>query len=343
MAKRIFGIAVLVAFILGVCMSCNRKDNIFKVGILMESYEIDRWEKDKNLLVQEIEKLGGTVMVDVANGDDKLQIQQAIQMIKSGANVLIVVPVNVETSAAIVQAAHKNKVKVIAYDRLIRNCELDFYISFDNVKVGILQAEYLTRQCQGGYVLLNGPVSDNNSFLLRIGQLSILQPMIDKGQAILLYDAYMDAWKEEEAYYHMKECLERYGDTIKAVIAGNDALARGAIRVALENDSLLKNQICFAGQDADLASCKSIIKGIQTMTVYKPIMKTALTAAIIAKKLAANEKIFADTITSVNNNAKMVPTILIAPVAVDKNNIQEIVVKDAFIQAEDLSNSSGGI
>jgi D-xylose transport system substrate-binding protein len=336
MLKRI--IKSLFLFTLPLLLiTCNQKKDIYKVGLLMDDYVQERWLKDKDLLIKEINKLGGDVLIEVAKGDDEKQYQQAENLIKQGVDVLIIIPVNLETTSRIVEYAHSHDVKVIAYDRLIKNCDLDFYISFDNVQVGILQATTIYERCQkGNYALINGPTEDNNSFLLKLGWLSYLQPLIENNEVNVVYDVFVEKWNASEGYKHMGICMAEQNGNIDAVIAGNDDLASGAIKYYVEKDPTLTKTICFAGQDADLQSCKSIINGLQTMTVYKPLHEIAKTTAKVTYALVNDEKIDWENVTSINNNKKMVPTILISPIAVHKDNIKETVIADEFLMEAQL-------
>ena len=159
-----------------------------KIGLSIESLRVERWPKDRDIFIAEAEKLGAEVIVQSADGDERRQNEQAENMITQGVDVLVVIPKDSVAAAQIVQAAHADGIKVIAYDRLIRESEPDLYISFDNEKVGYLQAEYLYRQKpKGNYFLLGGVApTDNNAQLLRQGQMRALQPAIDSGDIRLV-------------------------------------------------------------------------------------------------------------------------------------------------------------
>ncbi len=318
--------------------SCQQDDTV-TIGLLMDEYQQERWSKDRDYLEEKVKEKGGVFLHRDAQGDADKQFEQAKGLIKEGADVLIVVAVKRAEAADIVDYAHKKNVKVIAYDRLITNCDLDFYISFDNVKVGQLQAEYLLEKCpKGSYAMMNGPLTDNNSYLLKIGQLSKLQPRTEMGDVAVIYDEFLNSYSKKEGYEHMEACVNLIGDSIDAVLAGNDQIARGAIAYYLENkDSLLGGKkVYFAGQDAELKSCQSIMNGVQTVTVFKPIRSIANTAATVSFMLARNQEIEADSITSINNNQRMVPTILLVPEIVHRDNIMETVVEGGYHSKEEI-------
>ncbi|MBN2273795.1 MAG: substrate-binding domain-containing protein [Bacteroidales bacterium] len=315
--------AILAAIFL---TGCSTKTTI---GLLMDNYETERWQRDKDMFIARINELGGTVVTDVANGDASLQYKQAEKMLEDGIDALVIVAVDQNEAAKIVALAHKYKVKVLSYDRLIRNCNLDLYISFDNVEVGALQAEYLTKVCpQGNYVLIGGAVTDNNSFLLKIGQMNVLQPLVERGDIRIVFDQFANRWAEEEGYRLMTECLAKK-QKIDAVIAGNDNLATGVLR-ALQEKGVYEN-IYIAGQDADLIACQRIVGGTQTMTVYKPIEAIATKSADFAMQMAAGEE-FKNLNLSVNNGKRMVPAVLLPAMVVNRETIRLTVVAEGYLK-----------
>jgi len=315
--------AILAAFLFSGC----HKTSV--IGLLMDSYETERWERDKDLFTSHVSELGGEVITDVANGDAAVQLEQARKMLEEGIDALVVVAVDQNEAAKIVELAHTYDVKVLSYDRLIKNCDLDLYISFDNVEVGTLQADYLTGVCpQGNYALIGGAVTDNNSFLLKIGQMNVLQPLVERGNIRIVYDQFANRWTEEEGYRLMKECLDLNRE-VDAVIAGNDKLVTGALRAIREEE--IDRTIYIAGQDAELMACQRIVGGEQTMTVYKPIEAIAAKAADFAMQLASGDK-FTNLNLSVNNGKRMVPAVLLPPMIVNKETIRLTVVADGYLK-----------
>ncbi|TRY23641.1 substrate-binding domain-containing protein, partial [Geobacillus sp. LEMMJ02] len=143
-----------------------------------------------------------------ANGDDAAQLSQAEQLISEGVDVLVVVPHNAEASAAIVEKAHKEGIPVISYDRLIKNAEVDYYVSFDNVRVGEMQAQAIVEKApKGNYVYIGGADTDNNAHLFRQGAMNVLKPLEEKGDIKIVYDQFSKDWKPEEALKNMENAL----------------------------------------------------------------------------------------------------------------------------------------
>src|SRR4030043_2334039 len=311
-------VILLVVLLPCLCMfnSCSRKK--VKIGLLMDNYEQDRWMRDRDYFIQKAEELGAEVLVEVADGNAAKQLEQAQKLLDEKVNVLVVVPADLNEAAKIIPLAHRYRVRVLSYDRLIKDCNLDFYISFDNVEVGALQAEYLTKICpEGNYAIIGGAKTDNNSFLLKIGTMKALEPLIEKGDIKIVYDQFVDRWTEENGYMNMNECLKT-NKKVDAVLVANDGLATG-VASALGEHGLL-GKIHVSGQDAELSACQRIIAGTQTMTVYKPIEAIAYKAADIAVRLANNDT-FEDLHMSVNNGKKMVPALLLPAMIVNRETI----------------------
>jgi D-xylose transport system substrate-binding protein len=152
------------------------KSGKIRIGLSMDTLKEERWQKDRDLFVKRAEELGAEVLVQAADGKDETQVKQAESLLTQGVDVLVVIPHNGEVAASIVEAAKRKNVPVISYDRLIRNSEPDLYISFDNEKVGSMQAQYLIEKApKGNYILIGGAQTDNNAKLFRNGQMKILR------------------------------------------------------------------------------------------------------------------------------------------------------------------------
>jgi D-xylose transport system substrate-binding protein len=320
----LFGFLIVLVF-----SSCFKETT---VGILFDSRENERWFKDEQLILEKFNEKEINALFRLANGDAQLQFQQAKELIDSGAQILIIAAVDLLEAAKIVELAHRNGIKVISYDRLIKDSSPDLYISFDNVEVGRLQAEYLTKICPtGNYAIIGGATSDNNSYLLRIGQMNVLQPLIEKGDINLVYDQFVDYWSEDSGYEHMKRILSKA--EVDAVVAANDQLATGAVRAIFETDSNL--HVYISGQDASLEACRNILQGEQTMTVYKPIEAiTEKTVDITLRML--NDQPIPENTTVIHNGFKLIPSILLSPSIVNKETMNLTVIADGYIDAQDL-------
>ena len=297
------------------------------IGMSIDDLRLERWQKDRDIFVKKAEHLGAKVFVQSANGDASAQISQIENMINRNVDVLVIIPFNGEVLGNVIAEAKKEGIKVLAYDRLINNADIDFYVSFDNEKVGELQAKSVVEaKPEGNYFLMGGSPVDNNAKLFRKGQMKVLQPLIDSGKIKVVGDQWVDSWLAEKALQIMENALTANKNNIDAVVASNDATAGGAIQ-ALSAQGL-SGKVAISGQDADLAAIKRIVDGTQTMTVYKPITKLADKAAEIAVTLGKNEKTTSNA--ELNNGLKNVPSYLLDPIAVNKDNIDDTIIKDGF-------------
>lgn len=185
---------------------------------------------------------------------------------------------------------------------------------------------------EGNYFLMGGSPVDNNAKLFRKGQMKVLEPLIKSGKIKVVGDQWVDSWLAEKALQIMENALTANKNNIDVVVASNDATAGGAIQ-ALSAQGL-SGKVAISGQDADLAAIKRIVNGSQTMTVYKPITKLADKAAEIAVKLGKAENIQSNA--ELNNGLKNVPSYLLDPIAIDKSNIDETIIKDGFHTKESI-------
>lgn len=311
----------------------KKGDDKIVVGFSLDTLQEERWLRDRDLFIAAVEALGAVVEVQAANSDDAKQIEQAENLISQGVDVLVVVPHNAEASAAIVEKAHEVGIKVLAYDRLIKNSNVDLYVSFDNEKAGELQAEAIIKLApKGKFVYIGGSETDNNAHLFKKGAFNILQPLIDNGDIQVVFDQWTKEWNPVDALANMKNALIANKNKVDAVIAANDGTAGGVIQALTAQG--LAGKIPVSGQDAELAAAQRVVEGTQTMTVYKPIKDLAEKAAELAVKLAKGEDVGADK--TVNNGKIDVPSILLDPIAVDKSNIDATVIADGFHSKEDV-------
>jgi D-xylose transport system substrate-binding protein len=306
-------------------------DKIF-IGFLMDTLKEERWQRDKDLVEKRAQEVGAQLSVQVANGDDNLQIKQAENLLSQKVDVLIVAPHNGEIAATIVEMAHREGVPVISYDRLIKNADVDLYVSHQVVKIGELQADYILKRApKGNYVVVQGSATDNNARLLHDGQMNVLKPAVERGDIKIVVDQPAREWLASEALNIVENALTQVNNDVVAVVASNDGTARGAIQ-ALDGQRLA-GKVLVSGQDADLASLQLIVEGKQTMTIYKPIQPLAYGAVDAALKLARGQSV--ETNDTVDNGRKKVPSMLYEPIAVDKNNIG-IIVKDGYQTLEKI-------
>lgn len=330
--KKILALALAAAFMI-TPIAANAKT---KIGFSIDDLRVERWIRDRDFFTEKAKALGAEVIVQSANGSETTQIQQIENMITEGVKTIVIVPFNAKGLSNVIAEAKEAGIKVISYDRLILDADLDLYISFDNVKVGEMQAQGLVNVMpKGNYYLIGGSQLDNNASLFRKGQMNVLKPLVDKGDIKILGDQWAKDWLTEEALKITESALTANNNKIDAIVASNDNLAGGAIQALAAQK--LAGKTAVSGQDADLTAIHRIKEGTQTMTVYKSLKLIAETAAQQAVNLAEGK-----APTGVNdkiaNGKKEVPTISLEIMSVTKNNIDETVIKDGFYTKEQVYN-----
>ena len=346
MKKIIIGLIVLAALVLGAIYFLNNllvkkeksliTEKPLIIGFSMGTTHEERWFKDRDLFMQRAQELGAIVSVTLSDYDFEKQIYQIENLISQGASVIVVIPSDSEKIAPAIEKANQAGVKIIAYDRLIKNSNVDLYISFENVKVGELQAESITAVVgQGKFAYIGGAPTDNNAFLLKEGTMNIINQKIQDGEIKLVIDQFTNDWKSEEAYKTIKDYLNS-GGKLDAVIAANDGTASGVIQALKEKG--LAGKIPVSGQDAELSAAQRIVAGTQTSTVYKTIVSLAYKAAEIAVAMANNQPL--NIIDFIDNGKIQVPAYFLEPIVVDKKNMMRTIVKDGFHSYEEVYKSS---
>ena len=311
--------------------------SIGKVAVLLpDSKSSVRWETyDRPLLKKAFEDAGAEVTIENAEGDKSTQQQQAEQAITNGAKVLLLVNLDSGSGAAIEANAQGQGVKVIDYDRLTLNGQSDYYVSFDNEKVGQLQGQGLV-DCLGttngqSIAELNGSPTDNNATLFKKGYDGVINKKFDSGDWKKVDDQSVPDWDNQKALTIFEQMLQKANNKVDGVLAANDGLGNAAIS-AIKQRKL--PQIPVTGQDATLQGVQNIVAGDQCMTVYKAIKKEADAAAKIAIALAKGES--PSVSDSINNGSKDVPSQFETPVPVTKDNIKDYLGEADFPKKEDI-------
>lgn len=311
-----------------------------KIALLLPESKTTRYESaDKPYFEAEMTKLcpNCQLIYSNANQDANLQLSQAEAALTNGAQVLVLDPVDSAAASVIADKAAAQGVPVIAYDRLILNSTgVNYYISFDNVKVGQLQAQSLIDRLNElgktnpSIVMINGAPTDNNAKLFKQGAHSVFDPLVTAGKLTIAKEYDTPDWSPDQAQTEMQQALTALGNKVDGVYAANDGTAGGAI--AAMKAAGLSPLPPITGQDAELAAIQRILTGEQYMTVYKAIKPEAQAAAMLAFDLLAKSPVPAMlTNGQTTNNGKMdVASVLLTPVAVTKANIQDTIVKDGF-------------
>lgn len=305
-------------------------DGKITIGYCFDNLVIERWQKDQEIFQAKAREENVEVIVYNANENNDTQNQQIRLLIDKNVDVLVIVPYDKDGISEAVKEAKKAGIKVIAYDRLINNTPIDAYVSFDNKKVGELQAKALLEKVpEGNYIIINGSREDNNSYMFNEGYMRVLQPYIDSGQIKIVAETWAEDWREEPAYNVVAEAMNQ-GIQVDAIIGANDRLAEAAIRALAEKG--LAGKVFVAGHDADISACQRIVEGTQYMTVYKPIRDLAETALKLAIRLANDEEII--TQETIENGAGLIPYMKLGVLEVTEETMEETVIADGFHQRE---------
>jgi D-xylose transport system substrate-binding protein len=312
------------------------------IALLLPENETPRYEAhDHPEFEQNVEELceDCEILYSNASEDASKQQSQAEAALTQGAEVLVLDPVDAASAAAIVEKAKAQNVPVLSYDRLIENAEVDYYVSFDNVKVGELQAETLAKKLKedgsasGPIVMINGDPADSNAALFKEGA----HNGFDATGVEIAKEYDTPEWSATNAQNEMQQAITALGKSgFAGVYAANDDTGGGAI-AAMKSAGVDPEERPTTGQDATVSGVQRILVGQQYMTVYKATDKETKVAAEIAVALAKGEEFPKSKITDEPNNGKVkVPSVLLEPVAVTKDNIKQTVVADGFIAAEEL-------
>ncbi len=342
--RKIVGLFMVALLVAGVFAGFSVKSYAQEgsiVVLLPDAASSARWEADdRRFLAAAFEEAGVKYSIVNANGDAARQLTQAEQAITEGAKVILLVNLDSGSGATIIEKAREAGVKVIDYDRLTIEGEgADFYVSFDNEAVGRLQGEGLVAAVKAAglekprVAVLNGSPTDNNATLFKNGYDSVINPLFESGEWIKVADEWVPDWDNQRALTIFEAMLAASGGQIDAAIAANDGLA-GAVIAALENAG--KPYIPVTGQDATVSGIQNILMGKQSMTVYKAIKAEAEAAAALAIALLKGEPTDDLVTGTVNNGTRDVPSVLLVPVSVTKDNIAETVIADGFRTWEEI-------
>jgi len=351
--KRILSILLLVA-ILFTFSACNSKGDKKKIGISMPTKSSQRWIDDGNNMKNEFKKLGYDT--DLQYGEDVIenQVSQIENMITKGVDCLVIAAIDGESLSDVLQKAADQKIPVIAYDRLIKKTtNVDYYATFDNFKVGVLQASYIEKALDlknknGPFniELFAGSPDDNNAYFFFDGAMSVLKPYIDSKKLVIksgqkeFKQVATLRWAGDVAQTRMDNLLGKSytKDKVNAVLSPYDGISIGIISSLKGVGYGSKDQPMpiVTGQDAEVPSVKSIIAGQQTQTVFKDTRILAKRAAMMADSVLKKKKPEVNDTKSYNNGKKVVPSYLLQPVSVDKSNYKEILIDSKYYSEDKL-------
>ena len=341
MKKAVFSIFLLLLLLLTGCGAGEEQvaeeavetEDKMQIGMSFDSFVIERWQRDRDVFVSTAKELGAEVNVQNANGDIEEQIAQIEYFIDKEMDVIVIICIDSDSLSSVVQKAKNAGIKVIAYDRLIKNADVDLYISFDNEMVGTMMGEGIAGyESSGGeevetVLMLCGPHADNNVSMVEKGFREVM-----RREGIEIIDTmYADGWKAELAAAYVYEHADAV-NRADTIMCGNDDIATAVVRALAERR--LAGKIGVVGQDADLAACQRIVQGTQIMTVYKPVEKLAQKAAQCAVALGKGEETGAENM--IDDGSYEVPYMALSPISVYRDNMDEVIINSGFHLKEDV-------
>ncbi|MFD1396317.1 multiple monosaccharide ABC transporter substrate-binding protein [Kroppenstedtia eburnea] len=345
---------VLVATLALSTIACSTTSGVKAnyIGISMPTKSSERWVRDGENMVKAFKRLGYKTDLQYAEDVVENQVSQIENMIAKGVDLLVIAPIYGETLSEVLKLADEQGIEVISYDRLIMNSpHISYYATFDNYQVGVLQGKYIEerlglKEGKGpcNIELFAGSPDDNNAPFFFEGALSVLQPYINKGQLVVksgqtdFNQVATLRWDGEVAQKRMDDLLSAHysTETVDAVLSPYDGISIGVIS-SLRGVGYERGKMpVITGQDAELASIKSILAGYQTQTVFKDTRRLAEQAVNMAEAILKGEKPEINDTSTYDNGVKVVPSYLLPPVSVDRSNYEEILIDSGYYLRRDL-------
>ncbi len=327
--------ASLLFLMLVILVGCTSKTDKIRIAYLYPSDELSRFNKEGNYIKNYAQKYGAEVIIKTAAYDEAVQSQQAKELIDDGIDALIIVAVNINTSAAIVREAKDNGVPVLAYNRMIRNSDVDFFVASSNDLIGKIMVDAVKDKIDSGnVVILNGDKFDKNAIDLQRAIHKYLQKDIDRNKIHIIYESYISTWSKSISAYEMDKVISLNGTNIDAVFAGFDGMSDGVIETLKKYG--LNGKVLVTGQDAEIDACKHLVSGDQIVTVFHPLKTIAETAAKVTLEMAKGHSLKEFQNSTENNGKYEVPTHRVNSIAVTKDNLDKVLIKSGFYKKEDI-------
>ena len=286
----LFVLATFLAsiFASGVLAGCKKQEGP-QVAFLLSTLQEERYQKDVKYFEARAKELGFRVVTLAADNDNAKQIAQVEDVLTQGVKVLVIQPTDSQAAASYVRLAHEKGAKVVAYDRAIVDPGLDYYVSHDSYRVGVLQAESALRATggKGSYVILSGQAGHSVAAEITRGYKDTLAPYIARGEVTIALEQSHSAWSPEQALRTVEDALTRTNKHIDAILANNSGMARGAVQALAAAG---KSGVFIAGADADAANVDFVCQGKQSIEVLKDIQPLAETAAEVAAHLLRGDR-----------------------------------------------------
>ena len=353
--KKLIAILLATATLMGGLFAAAKKGT--KVGVSMPTKDLQRWNQDGANMKAQLEKAGYVVDLQFANNDIPTQVSQLENMITGKCKVLVIASIDGSALSNVLATAKKKKIQVIAYDRLIMDTDaVSYYATFDNYKVGTLQGDYLvdklglkSRSASDPVYMefFTGDPGDNNINFFFGGAMDVLKPYLDKGVIVCLSGQTAKAqaatlnWSTEEAQSRMENLItsNKYGpkgQKLDAVYCSNDSTAQGVTQALLSAGYTADNFPVITGQDCDITSVKNMIKGYQSMSIFKDTRTLASQVVKMVGQILSNSTVDVNDTTTYDNGTGVIPSYLCEPVFADINNYKELLIDSNYYTEDQL-------
>ncbi len=333
---------ILLSFFSTLFMACEKKsagnkkseikENKITIGFSIDTLAIERWRRDTDVFIATAKELGANVIVQNAGNNIDEQIRQIQYLIDKNVNAIVIIAKKADALTEVITNATAKDIPVISYDRLILNAPVDLYVTIDSEKVGELMAQEMLKKCPiGSLYCIYGPLEDYNMTMIRNGA----ERVLSGSQLRVGHVYYTDGWNYDLSYTHMCSLI-REKKIPNAIICGNDAIANSVIQALSELAP--DSKVFISGQDADVVNCQHIVKGRQYVTIYKPITELSKRAAACAVNLSRGVTVEELGLVngSMDNGYGRIPSILLAPVAVTKENMDSVIIESGFHTQEEI-------
>ena len=353
--KKLIAILLATATLMGGVFAAAKKGT--KVGVSMPTKDLQRWNQDGANMKAQLEKAGYVVDLQFANNDIPTQVSQIENMITGKCKVLVIASIDGSSLSNVLATAKKKKISVIAYDRLIMDTDaVSYYATFDNYKVGTFQGDYLvdklglkTRASSDPVYMefFTGDPGDNNATFFFNGALDVLRPYLDKGVIVCKSGQTEKAqcatleWSPERAQSRMENLItsNKYGpkgQKLDAVMCSNDSTALGVTNALKSAGYTADNFPAITGQDCDIVNVKNMLKGFQSMSIFKDTRTLASKVVEMVDALCQGKKAPVNDTKTYDNNVKVVPSFLCDPVFADINNYKTILIESGYYKESEL-------
>ena len=353
MKKTLVIIAVLALLVASFSMAFADGDAV--VGVLMPTKSLQRWNQDGDNIKTQLESKGYKVELQYADNDVAKQVEQIENLITKGVDVLVVASIDSAALTGVLEEAKEEGIAIIAYDRLLMNTDaVDFYVTFDNYKVGTIQGQYIIDTLgladgeEGPFTMevFGGSPDDNNAFVFNAGAMDTIQPFIDSGVLVIKSEQVdmeviaIQSWKSEGAQDRMDNLLTAFyaDENIDVVLSPNDSLAQG-IAASLESAGYGtegKPYPVLTGQDCDVNSMMNILAKKQSMSIFKDTRVLAEKTVEMVDAIISGEEVPVNDTESYDNTVKIVPSFLCEPVFADLDNYEALLLDTGYYSKADL-------